>query len=66
MAGVSEYITQGRTFLNEVLTELKKVYWPSRNETLAFTGVVVIVVAFTAIYLGVCDWLLSLLMRFVF
>jgi len=66
MASVSEYIAQGRTFLDEVVTELKKVYWPPRSETFAFTAVVMVVVVFTAVYLGMCDWILSLFMKFVF
>jgi len=66
MAGVTEYISQGRTFFNEVMAELKKVYWPPRNETFAFTAVVLVVVTFISVYLGVVDWVLSLVMRFVF
>jgi len=66
MAGVSEYIAQGRGFLSEVVAELKKVYWPARNETLAFTAVVVVVVTFVSAYLGFVDWVLSILLGFVF
>ena len=66
MAGVNEYIAQGRTFFSEVIAELKKVYWPPRNETLAFTAVVMVVVVFVSLYLGVVDWVLSLFMKFVF
>ena len=66
MAGVTEYISQGRTFLSEVVAELRKVYWPPRNETVAFTAVVVVVVTFVSAYLGLVDWALSILMRFVF
>jgi len=46
-------------FLREVRTELKKVTWPSRNETLASTGVVLIIVFLVAIYLGGVDMALS-------
>jgi preprotein translocase subunit SecE len=66
MPSVTEYITQGRSFLNEVTTELRKVYWPPRRETLAFTGVVTIVVVFIAVYLGLCDYFISLLLSLVF
>lgn len=66
MANVSEYISQGRTYLNEVGTELKKVYWPSRKETLAFTGVVLVVVAFIAVFLGLVDYILSLFLGLIF
>ena len=66
MASVNEYIAQSRTFLSEVGAELRKVYWPPRQETLAFTGIVLFVVAFVAIYLGVIDYVLSLLMGLLF
>jgi preprotein translocase subunit SecE len=66
MASVNEYIAQSRTFLGEVGAELRKVYWPPRQETLAFTGVVLFVVGFVAIYLGIVDYVLSLLMGLLF
>jgi preprotein translocase subunit SecE len=46
-------------FLREVRTELKKVTWPSRKETLASTGVVLVIVFIVAAYLGLVDLLLS-------
>ena len=66
MPSVTEYITQGRTFLGEVSTELKKVYWPPRSETIAFTGVVLIVVSFVAAYLGIVDFVLSRILGLLF
>ncbi len=66
MANVSEYITQGRSYLSEVSAELKKVYWPSRKETLAFTGVVLVVVAFVSVFLGVVDYILALFLGLIF
>lgn len=66
MANVSEYIAQGRTYLGEVGAELRKVYWPPRQETFAFTGVVLVVVSFVAIYLGIVDYVLSLLLGLLF
>jgi preprotein translocase subunit SecE len=66
MANVTEYIGQSREFLGEVAVELRKVYWPPRKETIGFTGVVVIIVAFVAVYLGLVDYLLSLFMGLVF
>jgi preprotein translocase subunit SecE len=65
-AGPGEWITQGRTFADEAVTELKRVYWPSRKETTAFTWVVLIVVAFVSLYLGAVDYVISLVMRLVF
>jgi len=64
--GPGEWFTQARTFTDEALTELKRVYWPSRKETIAFTWVVLVVVAFVSLYLGVVDYVISLAMRMVF
>lgn len=64
--GPGEWIGQARTFSDEAVAELKRVYWPSRKETVAFTWVVVIVVAFVSLYLGVIDYVISLGMRLVF
>ena len=66
MPSVTEYISQGRTFLGDVSTELKKVYWPPRSETVAFTGVVLIVVSFVAAYLGIVDFVLSRILGLLF
>jgi preprotein translocase subunit SecE len=40
-----------RTFLQETRVEMKKVTWPSREEVISTTGVVLATVAFFAIYL---------------
>lgn len=66
MANVSEYITQGREYLSDVQTELKKVYWPTRQETMTFTWVVLVVVAFVSAYLGIVDFILSRLLGLLF
>ncbi len=48
-----------RQFLREVRTELKKVTWPARKETLASTGVVLVIVFIVSVYLGLVDLALS-------
>jgi preprotein translocase subunit SecE len=40
-----------RTFLQETRVEMKKVTWPSRDDVISTTGVVLATVAFFAIYL---------------
>jgi len=46
-------------FSQEVLGELKKVRWPSREETIRLTTVVVVVSAILGIYIGGIDFVLS-------
>jgi preprotein translocase subunit SecE len=50
-------------FLREVKTELKKVTWPSRKDTLAATAVVLVAVFIIAFFLGVVDSGLSAVIR---
>ena len=53
------------TFLESVKLELGKVTWPTRKETIATTGVVVMIVFLISIYLGACDVILSKMMRLI-
>ena len=50
-------------FLREVKTELKKVTWPSRKDTLSGTLVVLVAVFIIAIFLGIVDSGLSNLIK---
>jgi preprotein translocase SecE subunit len=50
-------------FLREVKTELKKVTWPSRKDTLSGTLVVLVAVFIIAIFLGIVDSGLSNLVK---
>jgi preprotein translocase subunit SecE len=50
-------------FLREVKTELKKVTWPSRKDTLSGTLVVLVAVFIIAIFLGIVDSGLSSLVK---
>lgn len=50
-------------FLEEIISELKKVTWPTREETAYLTMVVIIVAVAAGIVLGVVDvffsWLID-------
>ena len=52
-------------FLTQAKTELKKVTWPTRKQTLASTGVVMVIVAISALYLGVIDLILAKLVKLI-
>ena len=56
-------IETGKQFLREVKTELKKVTWPSRKDTLSGTAIVLVAVFIIAIFLGIVDSALSALIR---
>ena len=52
-----------KQFIREVKTELKKVTWPSRKDTLSGTAVVLVAVFIIAIFLGIVDSGLSNLIK---
>jgi len=49
-------------FLKEVRLELKKVTWPTRQETIRFTLLVIGVSAGVAAFLGGLDYLFSIIL----
>lgn len=46
-------------YFREVHSELKKVSWPTRNETLAMTSLVIIASVTVSVYLGGLDYLFT-------
>lgn len=52
-------------FLTQAKAELKKVTWPTRKQTLASTGVVMVIVAVMALYLGIIDLILAKLVKII-
>jgi preprotein translocase subunit SecE len=52
-------------FLREVQIELSKVVWPTREQTIRYTVLVVVVAVFTGLFLGGLDYLLTLLTDFL-
>lgn len=45
------------TFLKETQLELKKVTWPTREETIRYTVMVIVISVVVAIFLGVLDYI---------
>jgi len=52
-------------FLKEVQTELKKVTWPTREQAIRLTGIVVGVSLVVGLYIGVLDYGLTKLIGLV-
>jgi len=55
-----EYVERMTTFLQDVHAETKKVSWPSRKDVMASTIVVIVAVFVIAGFLGIIDFVLSL------
>lgn len=53
------------TFFKEVKEELIKVAWPSREQTIRYTVLVVLVAVAVGLFLGGLDYLLTLLTAFL-
>jgi preprotein translocase subunit SecE len=60
---IGSKLESAKQFLREVKTELKKVTWPSRKDTLSGTVVVLVAVFVIAIFLGIVDSGLSNLIK---
>jgi preprotein translocase subunit SecE len=56
-----EYVARVTTFLQDVQAETKKVTWPSRRDVAGSTLVVIVAVFIIAGFLGIIDFVLSLL-----
>jgi len=48
-----------KQFFKEVITELKKVTWPSRSEVFGSTVVVIVVTLFISVIVGIFDFVVS-------
>jgi preprotein translocase subunit SecE len=53
-------------FLREVRSEMSKVTWPSRKETLVTTGLVMGLAALAALFFFVADQVIGLVVRSLF
>jgi len=53
------------SYIKEVKNEAYKVSWPSREKTIRLTGIVVVISSIVALYLGVLDYLLNLVLKVV-
>jgi len=55
-----------KTFIQEVVVETKKVTWPSKQEVISTTTVVVVASFIFGIYLYLCDFLYLVLRDKIF
>lgn len=53
------------SFFKEVRDELRKVVWPTREEVIRLTGVVLLVSLIVGIYLGGADLILTKLVEVI-
>ncbi len=53
-------------FLKEVVAELGKVTWPSKDELISSTIVTIIVSIMVALFIGVVDQILTAIIKMIF
>lgn len=53
------------TFIKSVRSELLQVTWPTRQETIRLTAVVIIISVFVGVYLGIADFGFAKLLEFI-
>lgn len=51
------------TYIKDTQGELKHVSWPTRNQAIAFTVVVILISFFVSFYLGFFDYLFRLILE---
>jgi preprotein translocase subunit SecE len=69
-AGIGQKVTDTvhdtREFLHDVRVEMKQVTWPSRDDVVSTTGVVIATVFFFGVFLAIVDWLVQMGLARVF
>ena len=53
-------------FYRQIVAELRKVVWPSRNDLMTYTTVVIVFVVVIIAFVSVVDWGFSKLVSYVF
>jgi preprotein translocase subunit SecE len=55
-----------KLYLSETRTELKKVTWPSRQDLIDSTKVVIVATIIVTVFIGLVDQVLSRIIKLVF
>jgi len=63
MDKIKLFLEETAQFFREVKVELQKVTFPTRQETVGSTVVVLVLTVIISLYLGFSDWLLALIVQ---
>jgi preprotein translocase subunit SecE len=64
-SGIAAFPGEAAQFFREVKVELQKVTFPTRQETVSSTVVVLVLTVIIAVYLGFSDWALARIVQFL-
>jgi preprotein translocase subunit SecE len=62
---MANFVVKTRTFLNEVMVELKKSAWPTRKELIDSTVVVIVTVVILGLFVAFADFVFSRIVSFL-
>ena len=65
VASSASFLEKVKVFLQEFKTEMKKVSWPARKETVSSTAVVIVTVLIIVVFLGLVDFALGKIVQSV-
>jgi preprotein translocase subunit SecE len=63
--GLLRGLKRGPVFLKEVISEMRKVTWPTRKELVSYTIVVLTIVTLVAVFFAIIDLGLSQLLELI-
>jgi preprotein translocase subunit SecE len=66
MKKLGQLLEKMKTFLNEVRVEMQKVTWPSRNEIMSYTVVVLVTVLILSTIIWAADNVLGRVLKVIF
>jgi len=55
-----------KTYLQDVVKEMRKVSWPSRNEMIANTGITLVATLIVSLFIYGADQLISAVLEFIY
>jgi len=64
-SSITDFPGQAAQFFREVRVELQKVTFPTRQETVGSTVVVLVLTVIMSLYLGLSDWALARIVQFL-
>lgn len=63
MVQAQKRVLAGNTIVRDVIDELRKVTWPTREETIKLTMIVIVISLLIGAYIGIIDVLLTKLLE---
>ncbi len=64
-SSITDFPGRAAQFFREVKVELQKVTFPTRQETVGSTVVVLVLTVIMSVYLGLSDWALARIVQFL-